>query len=39
NRMGFDDTFLRSWRYHLGAGAAAFAAGRADVVHVELTHA
>lgn len=39
NRMGFDNTFLRSWRYHLGAGAAAFAAGRADVVQVELTHA
>ncbi|TCL09057.1 cyclopropane-fatty-acyl-phospholipid synthase [Shimia isoporae] len=39
NRMGFDDTFLRGWRYHLGAGSAAFAAGRADVVQVELAHA
>jgi len=39
NRMGFDDSFLRSWRYHLGSGAAAFAAGRANVVQVELAHA
>ncbi|MGR3712358.1 MAG: class I SAM-dependent methyltransferase [Shimia sp.] len=38
NRMGFDDQFLRSWRYHLGAGAAAFASKRADVVQVALTH-
>lgn len=39
NQMGFGDTFLRGWRYHLGAGAAAFATSRANVVQVELTHA
>ncbi len=39
HRFGFDDTFLRSWRYYLDICAATFATGRTDVVQVELAHA
>ncbi len=39
NRLGYDDTFLRSWRFYLGICTASFAAGQTDVVQVELTHA
>ncbi|MDF0601116.1 cyclopropane-fatty-acyl-phospholipid synthase [Psychromarinibacter sp. C21-152] len=38
-RMGFDDRFLRSWRYYLGICAASFAVRQTDVVQVELAHA
>lgn len=38
-RLGFDERFLRSWRYYLGVCAASFAVGRTDVVQVEMTHA
>jgi cyclopropane-fatty-acyl-phospholipid synthase len=38
-RLGFDDKFMRNWRYYLGVCAASFAAGRTDVVQVELAHA
>lgn len=38
-RLGFDERFLRSWRYYLGICTASFASGRTDVVQVELSHA
>lgn len=37
--LGYNDGFLRSWRYYLEICAAAFAVGRTDVVQVELVHA
>ncbi len=39
NALGFDEGFLRTWRYYLGICAAAFATGQSDVVQVELVHA
>lgn len=38
-KMGYDDAFLRSWRFYMGMCAAAFEVGRTDVVQVELAHA
>lgn len=38
-RHGYDQPFLRRWRLALGAAAAAFATGEADVVQLEFTHA
>ena len=38
-RLGFDERFMRNWRYYLGVCAASFAVGRTDVVQVELAHA
>jgi cyclopropane-fatty-acyl-phospholipid synthase len=38
-RLGYDDAFLRSWRYYLGICAGSFAAGHTNVVQVELAHA
>ncbi len=38
-RLGYDDRFLRSWRYYLGVCTASFAVGHTDVVQVELSHA
>ncbi len=37
--MGYDEQFIRNWRYYLGICAASFAVGRTDVVQVELVHA
>lgn len=37
-RLGFDDKFLRNWRYYLGVCSASFAVGQTDVVQVELGH-
>ena len=37
-RLGYGDTFLRSWRYYLDICTATFATGRTDVVQVELAH-
>ncbi len=36
--LGFDEKFLRSWRYYLGICSASFAAQNTDVVQVELVH-
>ena len=36
---GYDESFLRNWRYYLGTCAASFAVGQTDVVQVELVHA
>lgn len=38
-RYGYDDAFLRGWRYYLECCAATFATGRTDVVQVEYGHA
>ncbi|MEC8293334.1 MAG: class I SAM-dependent methyltransferase, partial [Pseudomonadota bacterium] len=38
-RLGYDEGFLRNWRYYLGVCAASFAVGQTDVVQVELAHA
>ncbi len=38
--LGYDDSFIRSWRYYLNICAAAFAGNRrTNVVQVELSHA
>ena len=37
-RLGYDDRFLRNWRYYLGVCAATFAVGQTDVLQVELAH-
>jgi cyclopropane-fatty-acyl-phospholipid synthase len=37
--LGYDDRFVRVWRYYLAICAATFASGRTDVVQIELTHA
>lgn len=39
NALGFDQGFLRTWRYYLGICTAAFTTGTANVVQVELAHA
>lgn len=36
--LGYDERFLRNWRYYLGMCAAAFAVGRTDVAQFELAH-
>lgn len=38
-RLGYDEGFLRSWRFYLGICAASFAVGQTNVVQVELAHA
>jgi cyclopropane-fatty-acyl-phospholipid synthase len=38
-RLGYDDAFLRNWRYYLGICTASFATGQTDVVQFELAHA
>ena len=37
--LGFDDGFIRLWRFYLAACAAGFRTGRTDVIQVELQHA
>jgi cyclopropane-fatty-acyl-phospholipid synthase len=37
--MGYNDAFIRSWRFYLGMCIGAFTAGRTNVVQVELAHA
>jgi cyclopropane-fatty-acyl-phospholipid synthase len=37
--LGFDDGFIRLWRFYLGACAGSFRAGRIDVMQVEMSHA
>ncbi|MBV1885913.1 MAG: cyclopropane-fatty-acyl-phospholipid synthase family protein [Parvibaculaceae bacterium] len=38
-RLGYDESFLRNWRYYLGVCSSSFAEGQTDVVQVELSHA
>lgn len=37
--LGFDDGFIRLWRFYLAACVAGFRTGRTDVMQVELSHA
>ncbi len=37
--MGFDDGFIRLWRFYLAACIAGFKTGRTNVMQVELSHA
>lgn len=37
--LGFDDPFIRLWRFYLTCCIASFKVGRTDVMQVELTHA
>lgn len=38
-RLGYDESFLRNWRFYFGICTASFAVGQTDVVQVELAHA
>jgi cyclopropane-fatty-acyl-phospholipid synthase len=38
-QLGYDERFLRNWRYYLEICAASFAVKQTDVVQVELVHA
>jgi cyclopropane-fatty-acyl-phospholipid synthase len=37
--LGFDDAFIRIWRFYLASCIASFAIGRTDVMQLELQHA
>lgn len=37
--LGYDDKFIRLWRFYLAACYAAFSVGRINVMHMELQHA
>lgn len=37
--LGFDDSFIRLWRFYLAACIAGFSTGRTSVMHAELCHA
>lgn len=37
--LGFDDGFIRLWRFYLAGCIAGFRTGRTDVMQVELSHA
>ena len=37
--LGFDDAFIRLWRFYLTSCAGAFLAERTDVIQMELQHA
>lgn len=37
--LGYDEGFIRLWRFYLAACAAGFKTGRTDVMQVELRHA
>ncbi len=36
--LGFDESFIRLWRFYLAACAAGFKAERTDVMQISLTH-
>ena len=37
--MGYNESFIRTWRFYLNMCAAAFAVKHTDVAQIELTHA
>ncbi len=37
--MGFDENFMRMWRFYLAGCAAGFATGQTDVMQIRLAHA
>ncbi len=38
-KLGYDDSFIRNWRFYLSTCAASFSTDNTDVVQVELAHA
>ena len=36
--MGFDEGFIRVWRFYLAACAASFSVGRTDVIQYRMSH-
>ncbi|WP_424933391.1 class I SAM-dependent methyltransferase [Amaricoccus macauensis] len=38
-RLGYEESFLRSWQFYLGISSGSFSVGQTDVVQVELAHA
>ncbi|MFZ4124918.1 MAG: class I SAM-dependent methyltransferase [Rickettsiales bacterium] len=38
-QLGFDEQFIRIWRFYLAACIASFTVGRTDVMQLELQHA
>ena len=38
-RLGFDEAFIRLWRFYLSCCIALFKSKRTNVMHVELVHA
>lgn len=38
-QLGFDEPFIRMWRFYLTSCIAAFSVGRTDVMQLELQHA
>ena len=36
--LGYDEAFIRNWRFYLNLSAAAFTVGRTDVAQIELVH-
>lgn len=38
-QLGFDEGFIRVWRFYLAACAASFGVGRTDVAQYRLAHA
>ena len=38
-KLGFDDGFIRLWRFYLAACIAGFTTNRTDVMQIELSHA
>lgn len=38
-QLGFDESFIRLWRFYLAVCIAGFATGRTDVMQLELQHA
>ena len=37
--LGFDETFIRMWRFYLSFCIASFKTGRTNVIQMELQHA
>lgn len=37
-KLGFDESFIRLWRFYLTYCSASFIMGRTDVMQIELTH-
>ncbi|MDG2293734.1 MAG: class I SAM-dependent methyltransferase, partial [Methylophilaceae bacterium] len=37
--LGFDEGFMRLWRFYLAACAAGFSVNKTDVMQIELSHA
>ncbi|WP_380057592.1 class I SAM-dependent methyltransferase [Falsihalocynthiibacter sp. SS001] len=38
-KLGYDESYIRSWQFYLGICSASFAVGQTNVVQIELAHA